>query len=101
VPLNRTNAAQCPCSSTPVHAGETRELGILEDDARFVGPIEQVTKGVQVVVEGEEATKVPGTHSPPVQLTHLAGNAAAAGNLITVPAKLSPPPTASQPTTIT
>ena len=61
---------QCQYSSTPVHAGETRELGNLEDNTKFVGPNEQATKEVEVVVEGEEVTDVQCIHSRPVSSLH-------------------------------
>ena len=66
VPLNHTTIVQHQYSSTPVHAGKTRELGNLEDNKKFVGPNEQATEEVEVVVEGEEVTDVQCIRSRPV-----------------------------------
>ena len=62
-PPNHTITMQRPCSSTPDHAGETRELGNLEDNAKLVGHNEQATEEVEIVVEEEGVFDVPCTLS--------------------------------------
>ena len=98
---NHIGAAQHFCSSIVAHTHETKEPGDLEDSVKVGGTNKQVTEEVEVVEEGGGVTEVPCTHLHPVQLTCIAGNAAAAGNLVIVPARSLPLPTASQPMTIT
>jgi len=96
--LNSPTATQYFRGLAPAHVNGARDL---EDNAKVGGTNKQVAEEVEVVEEGGEVTEVPCTHLHPIQLTCIAGNAAAAGNLVTVPARLSPLPMASQLTMIT
>ena len=64
-----TNGAHSSCSSTLVCTGNTKGLGRLEDNTKVVRADGQVSKGLEGVMEGDEATRMLYAHSHPVQLT--------------------------------
>ena len=64
-----TDAAHSLCSSTSVHAGDTRGLGRLEDNTKVVRTDGQVSEGIEGVTDGEEAIRMSYAHLHPVQLT--------------------------------
>ena len=66
----------------------------MKDDAMVEGPNEQVVAKMEGAIDGEEVTQVLHAHLRPVQLTPIP-----TGNLITVPARMSPLSTTSQPLT--
>jgi len=71
---NHTSAAQHMDSSTPAHASDARELGKLKNNAEVVGTNGLLTKEIKAA-EGEGVTMVLYTHSPPVKLTSIQGQA--------------------------
>jgi len=95
---NRVDTAQHLHYSTSVQASDTRELENSKDDAKILGTNGVVNKEVEVAAEGEGVTTVPCTHSPPIQLTRVPGNAT--GELITLTARTASSTTASQPSSM-
>jgi len=95
MPPNHTIAAQCSSSSNYAYTNDARESGNSKDKAEVGGANGQNTKEVEVAAEREQDTKVPCTHSLPVQLT------ATHREHVARLAKTSPPFTASQPMSMT
>ena len=87
LPLD-TIAAQRFNQSTVAHSSEKLELGHSNDDAKAAGIYEQVTRGLEATVEGEDVTIVPYAHLHSMQLTSI--QSGATGELATSPRTLSP-----------
>ena len=95
---NRPSTIQRSCGSTSAYTSDAREPGNLQDKAEVRGANGQDTKEVEIVAEGEEVTTVSCTHSPPVRLTCILGNAAR--NLVTTPARMPSPSSTSWSTSM-
>ena len=83
-----TIAAQRLHHSTMAHSSEKAELGDSNDDAKAAGIREQVTRGLETTVEGEDVTIVSYAHLQSMQLTSI--QSGATGELATFPRTLSP-----------
>ena len=79
-----SSTARRPCSSTPAYANDARGLGDSKDNAKVVGTEGQLTKEIEMVMEGEEVTKDDATRER-----------------VTMPARTSSASTASRPTSMT
>ena len=64
-----SNGAHSSCSLTLICTGNTKGLERLEDNTKVVRADGQVSKGLEGVTEGDEATRMLYAHSHPVRLT--------------------------------